>query len=127
MCTPFDGTHPFILQEASEAPKIELKEEPPASPGSALPPSGAVPPWEKDGARQMGEDWTQGGAQLREAGGVRQQAHLPSLQCLWCIWGGGSWRPCDHCISEHWLAPHAASLRPPPHHWHPPCSGRWAG
>ncbi len=55
MCTPFDGMHPSILQEASEAPKVDMKEEPAATPASALPPSGAMPPWARDGAPELGE------------------------------------------------------------------------
>ena len=43
------------MQEASKAPKVDLKEAPPASPTSALPPSGAMPPWEREPAPEMGE------------------------------------------------------------------------
>ncbi len=56
--------HPFILQGAdkahklklddSGAAKLELQEAPPAAPASELPPSGAVPPWEREGAPEIG-------------------------------------------------------------------------
>ncbi|KAI7840027.1 hypothetical protein COHA_006233 [Chlorella ohadii] len=58
------------MQEASKEPKTERKEAPPASPTSALPPSGAVPPWEKDGAPDLAGD---GLDELR----AQARAHVP--------------------------------------------------
>lgn len=45
----------LFQQAASEAPKLEVQEAPPAPAASTLPPSGTVPPWERADAPELGE------------------------------------------------------------------------